>query len=86
MNRQQLLTQAWIDVRKVLPPEDRSKPEKQVLCWLPRYKIAVVHPQNLARMDAQRFLEQVKDDIPFTDWAWDRVFTHWMPICHPERK
>lgn len=85
MKRSDLLKNAWIPVAKIIPPEDPTG-KKQILIWIDRSRLSLVTPQNQARMDALRFNEQQDDDIPFIDWAWDRLYTHWMPIVSPERK
>jgi len=69
-------------VENILPPNDN----RDILIWVPGIKSFIVRKSHIARTDAERFLEEMKDDIPFTssEWAGDRLFSHWFPLSPPK--
>jgi hypothetical protein len=82
MNRKDFFSRSWIPVRDLIPPDDPTQ-KKQVLVYIYRHRYVSSMPQWLAHIDAQRLIKQWEDDLPFTDFAWDRVFSHWMPVSPP---
>lgn len=75
-SKQDYINSLWNDVTKRKPPMAKY----EILITV-RNRI-IVRQAYIARMDADRFLQETNQ----SNWAWDRVYTHWMKIPLPERR
>jgi hypothetical protein len=60
MTQKEFLQGAWINVSKILPPDK----DEDILIFVPPNNF-FVRPAYLCRMDAERFLPEINDGLPF---------------------